>query len=86
MLNQGEENLVDQLVKARNDSKNPVYNIPLDMNINKFKKMLDNSEFILTKAQRNKLIRDYKNKAWQEYDEIVKGFSSLPTRGVKNGQ
>lgn len=61
---------------------NPAYRIPVDMNIKKFKKLVDGGEVRLSKPERNRLIKMYKQKAWTEYDEIVQGVGSFPTRTV----
>lgn len=62
---------------------------PVDLNIKKFKQYL--TQFNLTKTQRNALIKQYKEQAWQDYDTIVNYKGSAPTHRVlaeseKNGE
>lgn len=70
-----------------NDSRFPKRK-PVDMNINKFKKMLDDSDLVISRGERSRLIKQYKQKAWSEFDRIVTSVGPTPTRnqGATSGE
>lgn len=63
----------------RETVNNPIWHTPLHLGIKEFKRFLKRVPMV-TKQQYQQQVREYKAKAWSEYDKIVKYKGNFPTR------
>lgn len=74
---------------AMKQGKLKAFGLPIDMSIKKFKKHIAINFPQLTKSERNYLARRYKDRAWEDFHEIVERPSYFPTHqklGENNGK
>lgn len=63
-------------------SNSPAFHHTVNLNIKGFKRYLRTIP-LLTKGKFNALVREYKDKAWQDYAELVEFKGSFPTLPIR---
>ncbi len=67
----------EKAIEAYIESQKEIYHTPIDLGINKFKKLV--RERFNNKKLQNRLIKSFKKRAWMEYKSIARHRGNFPT-------
>lgn len=73
---------LEGLLALKAAQNSPAFHHTVNLNIKEFKRYLKRIP-MMTKSIFNELVREYKDKAWQDYAELVEFKGSFPTVPVR---